>query len=260
MLDRQSSAPLHQQLEDLIKEKIGNEEWRTNTQIPSENELSLTYGVSRMTTRSVVSRLAAQGLVYRVPGKGTFVAQPKIAQMAHLPIGIQRQLDAQGVRSDIRLLGITRQPASSRIRRTLALAPEASVWRIERFRTLNGEPLSIHLSFLPVPLFPDLDARGLDRLQLRTVLEDGYGLRPSRVVESVETALASEREARLLGVDPGFTLLKLEETNFSEADSPYEYCHVLFRGDKMKITFEFHSAYGRDTDPAGFGAIMDAAR
>ena len=239
MLDRRSPTPLHQQLEELVKDKIGNEEWRPNEQIPSENELSATYGLSRMTTRAVISRLAAQGLVYRVPGKGTFVAEPKIANMAHLPIGIQRQLDARGIRSDIRLLNLTRLPAPGRPRKELNLAKDAPVWRVERLRTLNGEPLSIHLSFIPVALCPDLDTADLEHVQLRTVMEDEYRLRPSRVVESVETALASDRDAHLLSVPTGFTLLKFEDTSYTETGSPYEYCHVLFRGDKMKITFEF---------------------
>jgi GntR family transcriptional regulator len=223
----------------LVKDKIGNEEWRSNEQIPSENELSATYGLSRMTARAVISRLAAQGLVYRVPGKGTFVAEPKIANMAHLPIGIQRQLDAQGIRSDIRLLSMTQLPAPGRPRKELSLGQGAPVWRVERLRTLNGEPLSIHLSYIPVALCPDLDAKDLEHAQLRSVMEDEYRLRPSRVVESVETALASDRDAHLLAIPTGFTLLQFEETSYTDAGSPYEYCHILFRGDKMKITFEF---------------------
>ena len=84
--DRQSSTPLHLQLEEVIMEKIANEEWRPNARIPSENELSVAYGLSRMSTRMVITRLVLQGLLSRVPGKGTFVAAPKIASRAQLPM------------------------------------------------------------------------------------------------------------------------------------------------------------------------------
>jgi GntR family transcriptional regulator len=239
VFNRQSSTPLHLQLEEVIMEKIANEEWRPNAQIPSENELSVTYGLSRMTTRLVITRLVLQGLLSRVPGKGTFVAAPKIANRAQLPMGIQRQLDEQGVKSDIQLLSLSRCQASGHARRQLRLERSEMVWKVERLRTLNGEPLSVHLSYLPLVLCPDLDGKDLRDGQLRNVLERDYRLQPCSVEESVETALASERIAELLKVKPGFTLLQLQETSRKEDETPFEYCHVLFRGDKMKITFEF---------------------
>jgi GntR family transcriptional regulator len=245
-VDRESSTPLHIQLEDVILEKIANDEWRPNAQIPSENELSVIYGLSRMTTRMVLTRLVLQGVLSRVPGKGTFVAAPKIVSRAQLPMGIQRQLDAQGIKSDIRLLGLSRAQATGHARRQLRLERNELVWKVERLRTLDGEPLSVHLSYVPLALCPDLDAKGLKNGQLRDVLEREYNLLPYRVEESVETALAGDSVARHLNIKPGFTLLKLEETSYREDDSPYEYCHVLFRGDKMKITFEFSRGSGGD--------------
>ncbi|MFF5138189.1 GntR family transcriptional regulator [Streptomyces sp. NPDC013157] len=240
MLDRSSPTPLHVQLEEAIKDRIADEEWLPNKQIPSENELSATYGLSRMTARAVITRLVQQGLVYRVPGKGTFVAEPKIANRAHLPIGIQRQLDDLGISSKTILLNSSKVEAPGRVRKELGLGEGDTVYRIERLRTVHGEPLSIHLSYIPVGVCPDLGDKDLEGVQLRDVLESDYGLKPARVVESVETALASERDAQLLQVKPGFTLLQLEETNYASSGGPFEYCHVLFRGDKMKVTFEFH--------------------
>jgi GntR family transcriptional regulator len=245
MLDRQSPTPLHQQLEEVIKEKIANDEWKTNSQIPSENDLSLTYGLSRMTTRGVITRLTIQGLLRRVPGRGTFVAAPKIENVAQLPMGIQRQLDAKGIPSKVRLLSLTRVKASGQARRQLDLAFDVPLWKVERLRTINDEPLSIHLSYLPVALCEDLDEKDLADGQLRRVLEDDYGLTPATVEESVETALAGERDASLLDVSVGFTLLQLEETSRTDLDVAYEFCHVLFRGDKMKITFKFSAAHER---------------
>ena len=225
-------------------EKIANEEWPPNARIPSENELSVAYGLSRMTTRMVVTRLVLQGLLSRVPGKGTFVAAPKIASRAQLPMGIQRQLDEQGIKSEIRLLSLSRWEASGHARRQLRLGRGEMVWKVERLRTVNGEPLSVHLSYVPLALCSDLDTKDLQDGQLRNVLERDYKLLPFAVEELVETALASESVATLLNVNPGFTLLQLQETSHKEDGTPYEYCHVLFRGDKMKITFEFSRGNG----------------
>ncbi|MDR0417692.1 MAG: GntR family transcriptional regulator [Propionibacteriaceae bacterium] len=238
-LDRGSPTPLHQQLEEVIKERIAEGEWTPRTQIPSENELSATYGLSRMTTRAVISRLTVQGLLYRVPGKGTFVAEPKIANTTSFPLGIQRQLEAQGIKTKARPLSLAQLQASGTARRELRLEPGTLIWRLERLRTINDEPISIHLSYIPVQMCPDLDKKDLSDGHLRDVLENQYELIAEHVNESVETALASERDAALLGVEPGFTLLQLQETSSDREGIPFEFCHVLFRGDKMKIRFQF---------------------
>src|SRR5690349_23130917 len=214
MLDRDSPTPLHLQLDEVIKDRIANEEWAPNAQIPSETELGAIYGLHRMTVRNVITRLAQQGLVNRVAGKGTFVAEPKIANRANLPAGIQRQLDDMGLQSDIELLSFSREAAPGRVRRELQLEPGEMVYRIERLRTVGNEPLSVHLSFVPVSLCPRMATKSLEAAQLRDVLASEYDLRPARVVESIEAVLASDRDGQLLQVKPGFTLLKLEETNY----------------------------------------------
>ena len=88
MLDRQSPKPLYVQLEELLKKQIENEDLKASLPIPSENELSKEYGLSRMTVRSVLTRLVQEGLLYRVPGKGTFVSQPKITGKPLYQMGI----------------------------------------------------------------------------------------------------------------------------------------------------------------------------
>jgi GntR family transcriptional regulator len=239
LLDRLSPTPLHVQLEEAIKDQIANEESKPNTKLPSENEFSAKYGLSRMTVRAVITRLMQQGLVYRVPGKGTFVAEPKISNRPHLMLGIQQQLDEMGVSSKVQVLNVSMVEAPGRIRKKLDLETGDVVFRVERLRTVNSEPLSIHLSYIPANLCPDLDKKNLDAVQLRDVLKAEYGLRTDRIVAGVETALASEGDAQLLQVKPGFTLLQMEETNFDEAGAPFEFCHNLYRGDKMKVSYEF---------------------
>ena len=75
MLEKNSPKPLYQQLKDILVDAIDSEKWKANEKIPSENELSSIYGLSRMTVRSVLTDLVKEGLLYRVQGKGTFVAE-----------------------------------------------------------------------------------------------------------------------------------------------------------------------------------------
>ena len=240
MLDRNSPTPLHLQLEEVIKGKIENDEWQPNTQIPSENELSKIYGLSRMTTRGVIMRLVFQGLLYRVAGKGTFVADPKITNKPLLQMGIQEQLDQMGIASATRLIDIRQIVAPVRIQKELSLPEGARVFVIERLRSIHGEPLSIHISYIPVELCPGIEKKRFEEEQLCDILENNYRLHSSRVVETLETLLATVREAELLAVKPGFTLLRLETTEYTEDDTPFEHTRVTFRGDKIKIKLEFN--------------------
>ena len=95
-LNRQSPQPLHLQFEEILREQLENEEWAPHACIPSENELSRKYGISRMTVRAVLTRLVDAGLLYRVPGKGTFVAEPKIVSRPLSQMGITQQLEQMG--------------------------------------------------------------------------------------------------------------------------------------------------------------------
>ena len=78
VLERESAVPLYVQLEQILHTRITSGEWAPNQRIPSENELNRIYGLSRMTVRGVLTKLVNDGLLLRVPGKGTYVAPPKI--------------------------------------------------------------------------------------------------------------------------------------------------------------------------------------
>ena len=95
MLEKNSPKPLYQQLKDILVDAIDSEKWKANEKIPSENELSSIYGLSRMTVRSVLTDLVKEGLLYRVQGKGTFVAE-KIVTVSPSYIGIREQLEKMG--------------------------------------------------------------------------------------------------------------------------------------------------------------------
>ena len=59
-----------------LRTKIMSGEWPPNTMITSENELANQYSISRMTARTAITHLVGAGLLYRIPGKGTFVSAP----------------------------------------------------------------------------------------------------------------------------------------------------------------------------------------
>src|SRR6476646_7948296 len=104
MLDRDASMPLYLQLAGLLRGRIESGEWKPGQKIPSENELNRLYGVSRMTARQVLAQLVNEDLLFRVQGKGTFVAHRKISTRSPAYMGIREQLEQLGYATTTRVL------------------------------------------------------------------------------------------------------------------------------------------------------------
>ncbi len=239
MLERHNPKPLYAQLEDIIRVKIENEEWLPHTAIPSENELSKQYGISRMTTRSVITQFVREGLLYRVQGKGTFVAEPKITTTSLSYMGIREQLEKMGYQTTTRLIEAKVMTGSDAITKKMKLPPESKFYSIKRIRYIDYDPISIHTSYIPVQYCDLLESKDLEGEQLCVILEKEYGLKRKKVIETLESSLANEEEAKLLSVKQGFPLLMLEDMIFNAEDIAFEYTKVIFRGDKIKISLQF---------------------
>lgn len=95
-LNRAGSTPLYVQLATTLRDKIEHGEWRPGQRIPSENELNRAYGISRMTARQVLAQLVSEQLIFRVPGKGTFVTPRRADARPPAYIGIRKQLERAG--------------------------------------------------------------------------------------------------------------------------------------------------------------------
>src|SRR3954447_7985854 len=112
VLERESPVPLYAQLERILHARIASGQWAPGQRIPSENELNRLFGLSRMTVRGVLTKLVADGLLVRVPGKGTYVATPKINAVTPAYRGVREQLESQGYETSTRLLSLTLEAPS----------------------------------------------------------------------------------------------------------------------------------------------------
>ncbi len=237
-LKKNTPIPLYAQLDAILRQRILSGEWGPDQMIPSENELSATYGVSRVTARSVVNQLVRDHLLYRVQGKGTFVASEKITATPLTEKSILDQLRAAGKDVETQVITFEIQEADQQTASLLQLPPRDPVYHIVRLRRLSGSPFSLHRSWLSVHRFPGLTREELEQKQLRTILQEKYALVAVRTVETLEMVSASLEESQLMEVPLGYTLLKLEATPYDPAGLVTERVEVQFKGDRIKLTFE----------------------
>jgi GntR family transcriptional regulator len=239
VLERDSAVPLYVQLEQILSSKITGGQWQPNQRIPSENELNRMYGLSRMTVRGVLTKMVNDGLLLRVPGKGTYVAPTKISAVSPAYRGIREQLEALGYSTTTRLVSFEREAATSVVRDRLGLARGEDVYVIVRVRSVQGEPISLHRSHVPASLAPALDDHDVVSEQLCVILETSYGLPMRHVREHLEAVAVNAVDAKQLDMHRGDPALLLHDVIADDAGRPFEYSTIVFRGDRLRLTFDY---------------------
>jgi GntR family transcriptional regulator len=195
--------PRYVVIENDLRERLTHA--RPGDPLPSETELSTRFGVSRMTARQAVKSLEAEGLLYRIPGSGTFAS----GGAAHRTMGVLRsftdELQRRGATVSSRVLAAEWFEPAPEVLADLALQPGSRAVRVRRVRLADGEPLAIETVALPprcsFVLGHDLAAGSLHRL-----LTD-RGIEPTEAVGTLVATGADADDARHLDIDVGVPLM-----------------------------------------------------
>src|SRR4030095_11917720 len=138
-------------------------EYAPGAQIPSETELSRELGMSRVTVREALRVLAQEGLLVKVQGRGTFVAEsPQAAQPSRSFTGYLEDLYDQLERVSVKRIEITRVLLTEDVRVVLGLGEEErEVVRIKRTRHVDDEPYALTINLLPQEIGSRLEENAL---------------------------------------------------------------------------------------------------
>jgi GntR family transcriptional regulator len=244
-LDRHSPTPLYLQIRDLLLQAIERNELPPRQQAPSERELSTLTGVSRMTVRQALQSLVAEGWLYTVPGKGTFVADiPKIEQNLQRLSGFTEELQAQGFTPGSQTLSVEVMPAGDAIAAILAIRPGDAIIRITRLRLANGIPVAVEASHLVKADFPNLERNDFDTQSLYQYLQAEYQIRPTRADQLIEAHEADQMTADLLGITIHRPILSMERITYTAENRPFEYVRSVYRADYYRLRVELRAEAG----------------
>jgi GntR family transcriptional regulator len=232
-------GPLHVAIARQIKAAIASGQLVVGTRLPPERRLAASLGVSRMTVRQSLGELERDGLVRRVVGRagGTFVSEPIVERHHAGRDGLSAELRRQGDAAGAELISAEVEPARRRTAAGLGLQRGEPVVVIVRLRLANGKPLAVERSSLPARLFPDIEDMDLGG-SLYDLMEDGFGRRPVRALERLETAEARPSDARALGVRRGAPILVVERIGYSADGTAVEFARDRFRSDRTRIVIE----------------------
>jgi GntR family transcriptional regulator len=228
-------SPLYQQIKGLILQSLEAGEWRPGELIPSEMELAARFRVSQGTVRKAIDELAAENLVMRRQGKGTFVATHAAQQVQYRFLKLQPDTGDQREegRAQRQIIECKRVRAPAEIARLLALRSGDAVMQVRRVLAFVGTPTILEDIWLPGQAFKGLTAEQISAYQGPTyaMFELEYGVRMVRADEKIRAVLPDAEQAELLHVSTSTPLLSVERVAYTYNDVPMELRRGLYRTD-----------------------------
>ena len=216
-------SPLYQQIKDLLVQGLERGEWKPGELIPSEIELAARFQVSQGTVRKAVDELAAEHLVVRRQGKGTFVATHHEARAQYRFLRVVPD-EGEPLPAVSRFLECRRTRATADIARLLDLRTGDPLVYLRRVLTFDGTPIVLDDIWLPGATFKGLTAERLAEYKgpLYGLFETEFGTRMIRAEERIRAVAAETDVARLLQIAPGAPLLLVERVSYTYGERPVE--------------------------------------
>lgn len=243
-IDSRLPTPLYHQIYVLLREQILGGVYADNGLVPTEQELTRRFGVSRITAKRALNELAAEGLVVRRRGKGTTVASRVAVPALSANIsGLLENLLMMGLKTKVKIIDFAYRPASEDVARALALEVGAEVQRAVRVRSLDGAPLSFTTSYVPGALGRTFSRKDLATKPLLELLERA-GVLIGSADQSIGAVLADSMVAPRLGVRVGSPLLSVTRTVFDQHARPVEYIAILYRPDRYQYRMKLARVQG----------------
>lgn len=226
-------SPLYQQIKALITQSLQSGEWKPGELIPSEMELANRFKVSQGTVRKAIDELAAENLVVRKQGKGTFVSTHH-EERAHFRF--LRLMPDEGVPHypESKFVEVKRLRAPADVARLLELKSGDSVVYVKRVQSFDGVPAIVEELWLPGAIFKGLTAERLAEYKgpMYGLFESEFGTRMIRATEKIRAVLAQPEDAELLRVPAGAALLCAERVSFTYGDKPVELRRGLYSTER----------------------------
>jgi len=233
-IDRESYLPAYVQLATILRHRIASGEFRPGDQLPSESQLCERYGVSPMTVRRVINRLADQGIVDTVQGLGTFAKPIDLGAATFDLRDLQRLLSGDDV--NVRVLEASIRSADERVARKLDVEEGRRVVYIRRQILRQEEPFFYHREYLVYdPRRPIVEGE-LEVTSLKGLFngEGGANVKWGRLL--IEPTVVNERESGFLHVPVGTAAFQLEHVFYDFDDEPISWGWFICPSGQLRLT------------------------
>ncbi len=228
MLVSEGRALKHVQVREYVRALVSGA--APGSAAPSERELVHRFGVARMTVRQAMDALVGEGLLERIPGRGTFVARPRRTSSRVSSFG--EEMARRNLLAESQTLLARREQAGPGVARALGISEGDAVIHWRRLRRGDAVPMCIEDAYLNEILIPGFLQAGMP-----TSLYDALnarGLRPTWAEDSINADTATPEEADLLEIEPGAAVLRHSRRALA-GDKLVEVSRSVYRADRFTL-------------------------
>lgn len=235
-INKESPVPIYYQVKEHIVKYIYEGKLKEGDMLPSEEEWAKELGISRMTLRNALLQLVSEGFLYRMKGRGTFVAPLKtpVKYFESTMYSFTDIYKSQGIKVGRKDLVQEIVTASWLVRKKLEIEEGSEVVHIRSLRLFDGEPSSVEDSYYDAAKYGWLADVKLDDRSIYAILRE-RAIYPWEAVDEIELGLITEAEAALLQAPSGMPIVKGTRLAWDKNGAPLEYYRVIMRGDRFKI-------------------------
>jgi GntR family transcriptional regulator len=237
MVNKNSPIPIYYQIEEYIKELIENGELRPGDSLPPEREYAEKYQISRMTVRQAFTHLVNDGYLYRLQGKGTFVAERKIEQPLQGLTSFTEDMKARGFEPGSQLIHFEIIPATRQIAGQLLISEHGPVYEIIRIRMADNVPIALETNYISANLIKGLTDQIVNK-SLYAYIEDQLDLKIDSASQIIESSVASQSEAEYLKISKDAPVMLIQRNTFLKDNTPVEFVKSVYRADRYKFMIQ----------------------
>jgi GntR family transcriptional regulator len=230
--------PLYIQIANILRERITRGDWRPGDALPSEAELSATFGVTRLTLRQATTRLVSEGLLRRRRGKPAEVVGTVRQEVRARRLTGSLHADYKGLGSTIhfKVVDHSFEKASPEVASKLKIPAQEEVLHIARVLHDGTDPLAYLHVWLPADIGRRVFRDDLEQRPLIAVLREKHGIRASQSEQTIVATLADVQIAEHLTIPLGAPVLRVKALYVSPGGKPINYAIIDYRADRYEYT------------------------
>lgn len=234
-MDLKEGIPLHKQISDWLKQEIESGALTSDEKLPSENELSQKFDVSRVTVRRALQTLENEQLIYRCQGLGSFVTDQRTHQSFSILNDFTEELEGSGMEASSKLISFEQVDIGDRkdLLSYLDIKNKTIAVQLERIRLGDGEPIAYDITWMPIFYGQLIEGYDLEQTTIFKILEDEFDIPIEKGCYRIEASMADEKLGKYLDVDTQTPLLLMNRISYTIGEKPVYYQKRYYRNDKM---------------------------
>lgn len=230
--------PLYIQLSDRIVEYIKDNDLLPGDLLPSQNELVDYYGISEMTIRHTMLRLTTEGIVERIRGVGTFVAQPKIREQIESIQSLEERLAKLGKKVRNVFLKAEKAYPSDRERRDLELPQGTQTLRIRRLKLMDDSLFAIETRHVPLEIIARFSQEEIETKPFLELFSQYDDIKVSMISYITRAALLTDFEADAMKVPSDRVALNQYGIFYNRIRKPVMIGRLTYLADKIELQYK----------------------